>query len=48
MSLRDKLAIAKLGLDLRNIWHNTTTITVDMIRKSFNLIIAFITGREVK
>ena len=48
MSLRDKLEIAKLGLELREIWHGKKTITVDMVRQSFNLIWTFITGKKVE
>ncbi len=47
-SLRDKLEIAKLGLELRSIWHGNKTITVDKVRKSFNLIWTFITGKKLE
>jgi len=47
MSLRDYAAIARLGLALRSIWHNDPKITVEKIRKSFNLVWTFITGKEI-
>ncbi len=48
MSLQDLGALARLGLALRNIWHNAPKITVDKVRKSFNLVYTFITGKEIQ
>ena len=47
-SFRDKLELAKLGLALRSIWHNDRKITVEKVRKSFNLIWTFITGKKLE
>lgn len=48
MSLQDYGALARLGLALRSIWHNAPKITVEKLRKSFNLLYTFITGRTIK